>query len=120
MISNCACFLKNYFFQSRTIREFDSNFTAKQFGFKDVNDYYTHATLHNKLHKITVPTLCISAGDDPFQPFEGKKNSRKCHFSCKSDITLQLNFIYCIIFQCYLHVHNRALLVMQLFCGFRL
>ncbi|XP_075233529.1 abhydrolase domain containing Hydr1 isoform X2 [Lycorma delicatula] len=56
--------------KSRTIREFDSRFTAKQFGYKDVDDYYKHATLHNKLHKIHVPTLCISAGDDPFQPFD--------------------------------------------------
>uniref|UniRef100_A0A1B6KVN5 AB hydrolase-1 domain-containing protein n=1 Tax=Graphocephala atropunctata TaxID=36148 RepID=A0A1B6KVN5_9HEMI len=56
--------------KSSSIREFDSNFTSKQFGYKDVTDYYNHATLHNKLHKICLPTLCLSAGDDPFQPFE--------------------------------------------------
>lgn len=55
--------------KARTIREFDSRFTSKAFGYKDVDDYYSHATLHNKLHNIHVPTLCISAGDDPFQPF---------------------------------------------------
>lgn len=56
--------------KSRTIREFDENFTASHFGYKDVDDYYEDATLHNKLHFIQVPTLCLSAADDPFQPFE--------------------------------------------------
>ncbi|XP_063220007.1 phospholipase ABHD3 isoform X2 [Bacillus rossius redtenbacheri] len=57
-------------FQSRTIREFDSKFTVKQFGFKDVQDYYQHATLHTKLHLIHVPLFCLNAADDPFQPIE--------------------------------------------------
>uniref|UniRef100_A0A6B2E6U6 Putative alpha/beta hydrolase n=1 Tax=Phlebotomus kandelakii TaxID=1109342 RepID=A0A6B2E6U6_9DIPT len=56
--------------QSKTIKEFDANFTSKQFGFKDVDSYYQAATLHNKLHKIKVPLLCLSAADDPFQPLE--------------------------------------------------
>lgn len=58
---------------SKTIKEFDSNFTSVHFGFEDVQDYYRSATLHNKLDKIKVPTLCLSAADDPFQPLEGKK-----------------------------------------------
>ncbi|KAG8222396.1 hypothetical protein J437_LFUL003017 [Ladona fulva] len=57
-------------FKSQTIREFDSHFTAKQFGFRSVEEYYEAATLHNKLHHIKVPMLCLSAADDPFQPFE--------------------------------------------------
>lgn len=61
----------DFIFQSRTIREFDENFTASHFGYKNVDDYYENATLHNKLHFIQVPTLCLSAADDPFQPFEG-------------------------------------------------
>ncbi|XP_025987143.1 phospholipase ABHD3 [Solenopsis invicta] len=56
--------------KSRTIREFDSSFTARHFGYKNVEDYYSNATLHNKLHLIQVPTLCLSAADDPFQPLE--------------------------------------------------
>ncbi|XP_071441327.1 phospholipase ABHD3 [Hetaerina americana] len=56
--------------KSQTIREFDSHFTAKQFGFDTVDDYYAAATLHNKLHHIQVPMLCLSAADDPFQPYE--------------------------------------------------
>lgn len=56
--------------QSKTIKEFDANFTSKQFGFKDVDSYYQAATLHNKLDMIKVPLLCLSAADDPFQPLD--------------------------------------------------
>lgn len=59
-------------FKSKTIKEFDTNFTSKHFGYKDVDHYYSMATLHNKLHRIPVPLLCLSAADDPFQPLEGK------------------------------------------------
>lgn len=54
--------------KSQTIREFDSHFTAKQFGYKNVDEYYRDATLDDKLHLIEVPSLCLSAADDPFQP----------------------------------------------------
>lgn len=56
--------------KSKTIKEFDTNFTSKHFGFKSVDHYYSEATLHNKLHQISVPLLCLSAADDPFQPLE--------------------------------------------------
>jgi predicted alpha/beta-fold hydrolase len=58
--------------QCKTVREFDSSYTAKQFGYKDVNDYYANASMHDKLHKIEVPMLCLNAKDDPVQPYEGK------------------------------------------------
>ena len=54
-------------FSSRTIREFDSRFTSPQFGFRDVREYYSHATLAGRLHTIEVPTLALNALDDPFQ-----------------------------------------------------
>lgn len=57
--------------QSKTIQEFDINFTSLHFGYGNVENYYKKATLHNKLHKIKVPTLCLSAADDPFQPLDG-------------------------------------------------
>ncbi|XP_029679738.1 phospholipase ABHD3 isoform X2 [Formica exsecta] len=56
--------------KSQTIREFDSHFTAKQFGYKNVDEYYRDATLDEKLHLIEVPTLCLNAADDPFQPLK--------------------------------------------------
>lgn len=58
--------------QSKTIKEFDSNFTSKHFGYDNVDHYYTAASLHDKLHNISVPCLCLSAADDPFQPLEGR------------------------------------------------
>lgn len=61
---------KEEILKSRTIKEFDSRFTSIHFGFENVEKYYEKATLHNKLHKIEVPTLCLSAADDPFQPLE--------------------------------------------------
>lgn len=63
--------------QSKTIKEFDSHFTSIHFGYGNVDNYYKQATLHNKLHKIKVPTLCLSAADDPFQPLDGKFDKSK-------------------------------------------
>ncbi|XP_012259726.1 phospholipase ABHD3 [Athalia rosae] len=54
----------------KTVRDFDQSFTIKQFGYKAVEDYYADATLHDKLHRIEIPVLCLSAADDPFQPLE--------------------------------------------------
>ncbi|XP_076299060.1 abhydrolase domain containing Hydr1 isoform X1 [Lasioglossum baleicum] len=56
--------------KSQTVREFDSHFTVKQFGYRDVEEYYSNATIHDKLHLIDVPLLCLSAADDPFQPVQ--------------------------------------------------
>uniref|UniRef100_A0A6M2DJ76 Putative phospholipase abhd3 n=1 Tax=Xenopsylla cheopis TaxID=163159 RepID=A0A6M2DJ76_XENCH len=55
---------------SKTIKEFDENFTTLHFGYKDIDDYYSAATLHNKIDRMTVPLLCLSAADDPFQPLD--------------------------------------------------
>lgn len=57
--------------RSKTIKQFDETFTAQNFGFSNVDDYYTLASLHDKLHQVQVPCLCLFAADDPFQPFEG-------------------------------------------------
>jgi len=57
--------------KSKTIREFDARFTALQFGYGTVENYYKAACLHDKLDRIKVPLLCLSAADDPFQPLEG-------------------------------------------------
>ncbi|EEB20462.1 alpha/beta hydrolase domain containing protein 1,3, putative [Pediculus humanus corporis] len=57
--------------KSRTVREFDTRFTAKHFGYENVSEYYTEASLHTKIPLMKVPTLCLSAADDPMQPLEG-------------------------------------------------
>jgi len=55
-------------FTSKTVREFDSRFTAKMFGYKSVAEYYGACRLHSKVGDIKVPTLALNAEDDPFQP----------------------------------------------------
>ncbi|XP_011494643.1 PREDICTED: abhydrolase domain-containing protein 3-like [Ceratosolen solmsi marchali] len=57
-------------YKSKTVREFDENFTSRHFGYRDAYHYYSKATLHNKLHLVEVPLLCLSAADDPFQPLQ--------------------------------------------------
>lgn len=52
---------------SKTIKQFDSLFTVQQFGFRDVDHYYTEATIAGKLDQIKVPVLALSAADDAFQ-----------------------------------------------------
>ncbi len=53
---------------SSSIREFDSSFTAPQFGYKSEMDYYADAKLAGKLGRVRIPTLAVSAEDDPCQP----------------------------------------------------
>lgn len=55
-------------YKSRTIREFDDRFTAKQFGYPSYIEYYKDATIHNKVDMVEVPLLCLNAADDVFSP----------------------------------------------------
>jgi hypothetical protein len=52
----------------RTVRDFDEVFTAPHFGFADAEDYYHRASAMRVVDRIRVPTLIISAEDDPFVP----------------------------------------------------
>jgi predicted alpha/beta-fold hydrolase len=54
--------------QIRSIRQFDDAFTAPFHGFRDAADYYHRASAMRVIDKITVPTLIITAADDPFVP----------------------------------------------------
>jgi predicted alpha/beta-fold hydrolase len=54
-------------FSSKTIREFDASFTTPQFGYSDVHEYYTEATLSGKLNSVRIPVLALNATDDPMQ-----------------------------------------------------
>lgn len=54
----------------RTVREFDEAYTAPHFGFLDASDYYHRAAALRVVHRIAVPTLIVSAADDPFVPPE--------------------------------------------------
>ena len=58
--------------QSRTMREFDSKFTAPMFGLKSAEDYYTQGSPGNKIDRVSIPVLCLNAADDPFVPFDSE------------------------------------------------
>jgi hypothetical protein len=49
-----------------TIRIFDDLYTAPMSGFADAIDYYTRASSLPLIPKINVPTLILTARDDPF------------------------------------------------------
>lgn len=54
----------------RTVRQFDEAFTAPHHGFRDASDYYHRASALRVADRIAVPTLIVSANDDPFVPAE--------------------------------------------------
>jgi predicted alpha/beta-fold hydrolase len=56
-----------------TIRLFDDLYTAPRSGFADALDYYRRASSFRLIERIGVPTLIVTARDDPFiavAPFE--------------------------------------------------
>jgi len=52
----------------RTVRAFDEAYTAPHHGFRDATDYYHRASALRVVHRIEVPTLIMTAADDPFVP----------------------------------------------------
>lgn len=54
--------------QITTVRQFDELFTAPHFGFAGAEDYYHRASAMRVVGRIAVPTLIITAEDDPFVP----------------------------------------------------
>ncbi|MDZ4805063.1 MAG: alpha/beta fold hydrolase [Candidatus Eisenbacteria bacterium] len=53
---------------ARTFYEFDDAASAPIHGFEGAHDYYTRSSSLGYLDRITVPTLCLNAVDDPFIP----------------------------------------------------
>ncbi len=56
--------------RARTLWEFDDAFTSVVHGFRDAADYYERCSSIHTLGEIKVPTLLLSARDDPFHPPE--------------------------------------------------
>jgi len=54
----------------RTLRQFDDAITAPYSGYRDADDYYDRASALRLITKIRVPTLILTAQDDPLVPFE--------------------------------------------------
>src|SRR6185436_3379309 len=55
---------------ARTLYDFDDLVTAPVHGFRDAHDYYVRSSSLQFLSRIRVPTLLLSARDDPFLPAE--------------------------------------------------
>jgi uncharacterized protein len=53
----------------RTVRQFDDLITARQFGYRDAQDYYDNVGAKRVAAQIRVPLLMITAQDDPFVPY---------------------------------------------------
>jgi predicted alpha/beta-fold hydrolase len=53
-----------------SIRRFDDVYTAPHHGFAGASDYYARASARRVVHRVHVPTLLVSAEDDPFVPAE--------------------------------------------------
>ena len=51
-----------------TVRAFDEAYTAPHHGFRDAADYYHRASALRVVDRIQVPTLIMTAADDPFVP----------------------------------------------------
>jgi uncharacterized protein len=57
-----------------TVRQFDEAYTAPYHGFRDAADYYHRASAIRVVDRIHVPTLIVTAEDDPFVPVEPLAN----------------------------------------------
>jgi predicted alpha/beta-fold hydrolase len=60
----------------RTVREFDERVTAPHFGFRNASDYYDRASAMRVVDRIRVPTLIITAEDDPFVPSQAFRDPK--------------------------------------------
>jgi predicted alpha/beta-fold hydrolase len=53
-----------------TVRQFDEAYTAPHHGFESAADYYHRASALRVIDRIRVPTLILTADNDPFVPVE--------------------------------------------------
>lgn len=53
----------------KTMWEFDDLYTAPDGGYHNAKDYYAKSAAENTLNAIRIPTLIITAQDDPFIPY---------------------------------------------------
>ena len=60
----------DYLKKINTLRDFDDYYTGPLHGFDGAEDYYSKCNSKQYLGNITIPTLLITALDDPFLPSE--------------------------------------------------
>jgi len=65
-----------------TVREFDEVYTAPHFGFAGAADYYYRASAMRIIERVRVPTLVITAEDDPFVPPTPFRDARVVGHPC--------------------------------------
>jgi len=63
--------------RARTLYEFDDAVTAPVHGFRDAADYYARSSSIRWLSRIRLPTLLLSAADDPFLPADVLREVRE-------------------------------------------
>ena len=61
---------------ARTLWEVDDAVTAPVHGFRDAQDYYSRSSSIHFLSRIRIPTLLVSAEDDPFLPADVLRDVR--------------------------------------------
>lgn len=61
-----------------SIYRFDDLYTAPAGGFRDREDYYASCSTHQRVQDLQIPTVLITAKDDPFVPV---KHYQQAHFS---------------------------------------
>ncbi|CAF3427152.1 unnamed protein product [Rotaria socialis] len=61
----------NNAYQSKTVRDFDIHTIVPQYGFRNVEHYYSVASPNQYVKSIRIPTLVLSAIDDPICPIGG-------------------------------------------------
>ncbi len=64
----------NGFQRLRTLRQWDDAITAPASGYRDADDYYHRASALRVIAEIRVPTLIITAQNDPFVPIASFRN----------------------------------------------
>ena len=61
---------------ARSLREFDERYTAKYAGFRDRTHYYETADVTQSIQNIAIPTILMTASDDPFVSASSYRNTR--------------------------------------------
>jgi predicted alpha/beta-fold hydrolase len=74
--------------RATTFGELDEYVTAPLHGFTSADDYYRHASALAYLGRIRIPTLCVSAEDDPFFPAAALPRARA---AASPDVTFQVS-----------------------------
>ena len=70
--------------QCKVFTEFDDGLNIPLFGYGSVENYYKAATSSDKLHKISIPYICLTATDDPFVPEKCEHKCILCQIVCES------------------------------------